>query len=214
MYTKVIDGFHSHSVKTFVRLIVGLSSHDEEALGLDTSVQWKVDADGRKRSGTLKVTDDDTKVTRVYKLASLRPIVEDYERIAGRSKVWLVKDCANKDTTFRVADTWKDVEKGSNGSRTSPELELLKKLRTLDGVLQKLEDEAIQGRWQTRDSGAHTCDTPEQVPYPSNWICSRSVTESAGVGIFTFKSEVQLMCGIRDAIEGKCIAMCYVLFQG
>ena len=32
MYTKVIDGFHSHSVNTFVRLIVGLSSLDEEEL--------------------------------------------------------------------------------------------------------------------------------------------------------------------------------------
>jgi hypothetical protein len=213
MYTKVIDGYHSHSVKTFVRLIVGLSSLDEEALGFDTSVQWKAGAYGRKNSGTLKVTDDDTRVTRVYELASPHPISQSSRQIAGQLTRWLVKDPANKGATLEVTDEWKEVAGGTNDSGTSPELDLLKKLRNLDGVPQLLEYEAIQGGWQTKDSGAHNYDAPEQAPHPSNWICSRSVMVPYKVGISRFKTEVQLIGAIRDAIEGKCFAIYYVSFQ-
>ncbi|RXW16533.1 hypothetical protein EST38_g9330 [Candolleomyces aberdarensis] len=208
LHAKFIGGYHSDSVKTFVRLIIGLSLLNEEALGLDSSVQWKVDAQGRKKSGTLKITDDDTKVTQVYKLASVRPSHQLHVQMAARLIAWVVWDHGKKKERLVVRDDWREIEDNTGGgvAAQTSEYEILKKMRNLDGVSQMFSYEAMQGGWQTKDSGVN-CSAPPGQPcnrsrYPSNWICSRSVMETYGPVISHFKSEMQLLCAVRDAIEG------------
>ncbi|TEB22082.1 hypothetical protein FA13DRAFT_1921280 [Coprinellus micaceus] len=43
----------------FVRWVLGLTSYNEEEIGLDTSIQWKIDSRGRKSSGTVTVNQYD-----------------------------------------------------------------------------------------------------------------------------------------------------------
>ncbi|KAJ2915914.1 hypothetical protein MD484_g4502, partial [Candolleomyces efflorescens] len=194
LYTKVIDGYHNHNVKSFVRLIVGLSSVDEETLGLDSSLQWKFDDKGMRAGATVKVTDDDTKLIHEYELDT--PTC-DFQGIISRSKEWRAKDPAKKGVIFRLTDTWREVE---DAREASASLEFLKTLRDLDGLPQQLEYETIQGGWQTRD--LHTGEYPlEKTTGPRNWVCSRRITERGGP-LTEFKSELHLIRGLRDAIEG------------
>ncbi|KAJ3523795.1 hypothetical protein NMY22_g11280 [Coprinellus aureogranulatus] len=54
-YTPWIN-FHKDPY-TLVRIILGLSSVDEDVLGLDTSIQWTISKEGRKVAGTIKMID-------------------------------------------------------------------------------------------------------------------------------------------------------------
>ncbi|KAF6760804.1 hypothetical protein DFP72DRAFT_1092086 [Ephemerocybe angulata] len=76
---------------TFTRAILSLSSTDEEDLGLDTSVQWKV-VQGRKISGTIEAYNDRSDTTKTYTMTSVYPSFVRPE-VYGRGTVcWDVKD--------------------------------------------------------------------------------------------------------------------------
>ena len=66
-------GFYNEEPHNFVRLILGLSSLDEEILGLDTSIRWRLDREGKKAAGTVTVVDE-RKVSTKFKMIFVEPI--------------------------------------------------------------------------------------------------------------------------------------------
>lgn len=194
-----IANYH-HTPEPFIRLIVGLCSLDEEVLGLDSSVQWTLDETGRKASGTLTTTDDETKVTKTYDLVSVRPLFKQY-CLANRGTIcWAVRDPETKEELI-VKDCWRD-------EGAPAEFENLKRARNINGVVQIISYEG--DRRQTKDFGVSRYFPPKdrkkssmKTAMAQNLIQSRVVVERYGRDIRYFESEKQLLCAIRDAIAGK-----------
>ncbi|KAJ2932337.1 hypothetical protein H1R20_g4754, partial [Candolleomyces eurysporus] len=175
----------------FVKIILGLSSLDEEVLGFDTSVQWTIDPDtGRKDGGTLTIRDDETGTSKTYELWRSDPSFKQYCIISRGTTCWdlldedngrllLAKDC------YRYAED-SDV----------PEFENLKIARGLDGLAQMVSYTANCGE-TLNDFGFSPSRKPQH-----NMIASRVVLEKCGKNLFGFTSEKQLLYAIRDAIAG------------
>ncbi|KAJ2914982.1 hypothetical protein MD484_g5410, partial [Candolleomyces efflorescens] len=101
-YTPALD--IDNDPHTFVRVILGLSSPNEADLGLDPSIEWKVES-GRKVSGTVTTRGaDDT--DKVYTLVEVDPIFSR-NRIYGRGTIcWIVSDLASG-RVLVVKDSWR-----------------------------------------------------------------------------------------------------------
>ncbi|KAF6760881.1 hypothetical protein DFP72DRAFT_1165974 [Ephemerocybe angulata] len=102
---------------TFIRLVLGLSSAEEEVLGLDTSVQWVID--------------------NAYALQSMEPIFSR-DVVRGRGTVcWAAKDATGSPVIIK--DLWRADMKG-------PEHEFLERAKGLQGVVQMVsfEDDRAQ----------------------------------------------------------------------
>jgi hypothetical protein len=193
------------NVKTFIRLILGLSSIDEEDLGLDSSIQWQLNNEGRKARGILTTTDDETKVKKTYSIASLEPLFYSNCGFSSRGTTcWALWDNENE-RQLLVKDSWR--EEGT----TFPEFKNLQKAQGLEGVVQMISYEANHG--ETKDSGVTKyIPQEERTSYhsdsdrstPVNQICSRIVMERYGWEVNHFESEKQLLCALRDAIAGQC----------
>ncbi|RXW16529.1 hypothetical protein EST38_g9326 [Candolleomyces aberdarensis] len=196
-----IGDLHKNNVKTFVRLILGLSSLDEEDLGLDSSIQWQLNDEDRKVRGILTTTDDETKITKTYQLTDLKPLFYSNCGFSTRGTTcWALWDNEHE-RQLLAKDSWR--EEGTN----IPEFKNLKKARGLEGVAQMISYEANHG--ETKDSGVTEYIPREERPnYPSDWscpvnqICSRIVMERYGWEVDHFESEKQLLCAVRDAIAG------------
>ncbi|RXW16527.1 hypothetical protein EST38_g9323 [Candolleomyces aberdarensis] len=186
-----MNSYHSRGgARSFIRMVIGLSSLDEEILGLDTSIRWKVDAAGRKTRGTLTVKDDETKKTTRYNLTSVQPVFKQY-CIGNRGTVcWSVRDRTKKQNMI-VKDSWR-----TNGA--TPEHESLKKARGLEGVAQIVSYEADQAQTKDFVTMMHLPDDP--TGGAGNLIQSRVVMEQYGRHLGYFESEKQLLCALRDAI--------------
>ncbi|KAJ2922221.1 hypothetical protein H1R20_g14874, partial [Candolleomyces eurysporus] len=193
-----IANYH-HTPEPFIRLVIGLCSLDEEALGLDSSVQWTLDDTGRKASGSLTIRDDETEVTKTYDLASVRPVFKQY-CLANRGTIcWAVWDTETKEE-YIVKDCWR--EEGAPA-----EFENLQRARNINGVVQMVSHEG--NRRQTKDFGVSRYFSPKdrkkssmKISVAQNLILSRVVMERYGRDIRYFESEKQLLCAIRDAIAG------------
>jgi hypothetical protein len=186
--------YHSNP-DAFIRIILGLSSTDEEVLGLDTSVQWIIE-DGRKTGGSVTVIDDKTKVEKTYSMVDTEPSVIRYT-LYGRSTVcWIVWDAENEQKLF-IKDAWTPSE------RPDPEHELLEEALGLEGVVQMVACEG--NRCETQDFRA----VPEHCWEPPNSSkgrrCVRVVEEYFEKDILCFGSEMELLCALRDAIAGELL---------
>ncbi|KAJ2915918.1 hypothetical protein MD484_g4505, partial [Candolleomyces efflorescens] len=188
-----LNNYHSHfGARSFIRMLVVLSSVDEEVLGLDTSIRWKIDAAGRKSRGTLTVRDSETKKTTRYDLTSVQPVFKQY-CLGNRGTVcWSVRD-RNKKQTMIVKDSWR------NESAT-PEYENLKQARGLRGVVQMVSYEEKRSQTKEFVLGMHLPDDP--TGGAANLIHSRIVMEQHGRHLGHFESEKQFLCALRDAISG------------
>lgn len=153
-------------------------------------------------NGTLTTTDDETKVTKTYELASVRPLFKQH-CIANRGTIcWAVRDTkANEE--FIAKDCWR--EEGA-----PPEFQNLKRARNIDGVIQVISYE--DDRRRTKDFGVSRYFSKKdskkssiRIPTARNLIQSRVVTERYGRDIRYFESEKQLLCAIRDAIAGTSL---------
>lgn len=203
----IICGYHKHNVHAFIRLILGLCSLNEEALGLDSNLQWSFDAKGQKVRGTLTIADHDTKVAKKYDLHAVRPMFLKRQIQGPGTVCWLVQDHENKRLLI-VKDNWR-LEHSLDGSVNTPKYEQLKKGRNLEGVAQMISYEADRVGWETKDLGVMNYLPPGErhtrflQPWANNRILSRVVMELYGQDISHFESEKQLLCALRDAIGGK-----------
>ncbi|KAF5341029.1 hypothetical protein D9611_005915 [Ephemerocybe angulata] len=115
---------------TFVRLVVGLSSCDEDVLGLDTTVSWTVDPEtGRKVSGLVKAPDASGALVD-YEISMASP---PFIRAAIRGRGTVCYRAVHPQTKAEVLikDSWR------SDTRT-PESTYLKDGQEIDGVVRLL----------------------------------------------------------------------------
>ncbi|KAJ2914980.1 hypothetical protein MD484_g5412, partial [Candolleomyces efflorescens] len=184
-YTPHLD--FDNDPHTFVRIVLGLSSPNEEDIGLDTSIQWRIE-DGRKVTGTLKTRAGDS-TEKVYRLVHMVPFF-DRSHIYGRGTTcWVVSDPGSGELSF-VKDTWRS-ESGV------AEHVHLQEAVGLSGVAQMVSCEPERGQTSDFRSFAHG-DTGDF----RNRIATRIVMKCYDRSIVHFKSAKQLLGALRDAIAG------------
>jgi hypothetical protein len=171
-----------------VRLVVGLNSLDESAIGFDVSIKWTIE-DGRKVGGTLTTMKKD-KTEIKYILSEVDPVITFFD-IRGRgTQCWNVSDPTTGDKLL-VKDCWKADDR-------VPEYEHLEELRGVQGVAQMLSFEPNRG--ETKDFRATRTISHQEF---QNRVAVRIVMNSYGESIESFKSPKELLCALRDAIKGK-----------
>lgn len=183
---------HTQSLE-FVRLVVALTSPNEAAIGFDDSIKWKIDPDsGRKVSGTLTYKLGPNKADKkIYSLMDVEPIATHV--IRGRATTcWSVEDPKTGER-FVVKDSW------TSAGRT-PEHELLMKANesNLPGICEYVSHQT--GRGQTKD---FRCKISVQGPLFRNRVASRILMKAYGKPVQHFKTVLQLLSALYDAISGK-----------
>lgn len=177
----------------FVRLIVALTSPNEKAIGFDDSIQWTIDpTTGMKIAGTLAYKAGPNKADKkVYSLVDIEPIATHI--IRGRATTcWSVEDPETGEK-FVVKDSWTSAER-------TPEYELLMKATDLNlqGVCEYVSHQT--GRGQTRD---FRCKISVQGPLFRSRVASRILMKAYGKPVQHFKTVLQLLSALYDAISGK-----------
>lgn len=168
--------------------MVGLNSLDEAQLGLDDSIKWTV-KDGRKVSGTLTTwVAEDTEKT--YDLCNVDPVIHYFDIRGPASQCWSVID-PSTGTQYLVKDCWKVDDR-------VPEYTYLETAQGLPGVVQMVSFEANRGETKSfRDNvGISHVDFHNRVGV-------RIVLDSYGESITKFRSPMELLCALRDAIGGE-----------
>ncbi|KAJ2914988.1 hypothetical protein MD484_g5418, partial [Candolleomyces efflorescens] len=185
LYTPPLD-FHDDP-RTFVRLIVGLSSPNEADIGLDTSIRWKIDNE-RKVRGTLTTRGTDN-TEKVYHLVYVDPVFNRFD-IQGRGTTcWVVWDPPSGEFLL-IKNAWR------LDSRTA-EFVHLREASGLPGVAQMVSCEPDRG-----DTRALRSLTQEDSVEFGNRVDTRVVMKCYGRSIVHFTSAKQLLCALRDAIAG------------
>ncbi|KAF6760830.1 hypothetical protein DFP72DRAFT_1092123 [Ephemerocybe angulata] len=169
---------------TFVRLVVGLSSHNEADLGLDTSVQWTI-VDGRKSEGTISTLDANGE--RVdYKLIMDAYSTFTHHTIRGRGTMhWYAREDSEDGSIFLIKDSWR-----SDGR--TPEDELLALASDIPGIAEKVafEDDLAQ----TKD---YRPDDFEDEDF-TNCTLARVTLKYSGPSLAHFSTQVEAMEALRD----------------
>ncbi|KAF6760859.1 hypothetical protein DFP72DRAFT_804521, partial [Ephemerocybe angulata] len=158
----------------FVRLVLGLSSHNEKHVGLDTSIQWTIDGNGRK---TLKLDMTEP------------PLIYNAIRGTGTTR-WIARDKTG--ARIYVKDAWR-------ASGRTPEHKLLKQAdaRKVEGVLSVImafEDKIAQ----TKDYRPKAFEAEDFY----NRTFSRVALKEAGPPLSAFTSQLEAITTIRDGIIG------------
>ncbi|RXW17157.1 hypothetical protein EST38_g8693 [Candolleomyces aberdarensis] len=195
-FTRPINIHDKTGASTFVRLVLGLSSLYESDAGLDTSIKWEIE-NGKKVSGTLSTRQpkdrskggDKENTVITYSLANVEPTIPCYD-IRGRGIVcWTVVDPENGETVL-VRDLWR------SGDRLSEDI-YLQRAKGIPGMVQMISFEC------NREETKHIrgLNDPSAHPEFRNRIAIRLVLNSGGRSIKHFKSPMELLCALRDAIE-------------
>lgn len=188
-YTDLID--INRNPESFVRLILGISSPDEHLLGLDTSIQWMIGADGRKKSGTL-TTKDPSGNSVTYDLIDPHPVF-NRPSIRGCGTIcWTVRDATGQE--FLVKDSWR-----SEGRKS--ETTFLKAAKGLQGVAQMHSCEEDREQTASFRGPITNGDLAERNFF--NRCSMRAVLHCYGPPIIHFTSMKHAISALRDAIAGK-----------
>ncbi|TEB25613.1 hypothetical protein FA13DRAFT_1777332 [Coprinellus micaceus] len=170
--------------RTFVRIVMGISSMNERLLGIDNSIQWTI-INGRKESGTLTTTGPSGE-PKTYPILEIVPTPRDAVR--GRATTcWRVQDPDTYEE-YVVKDAWRSENQ-------APEHELLELVRGLRGVVHMVSCET--GRGETKD---FRC--PTTFGQYHNRIATRTTMKSYGKSVISFTSVLQLLYALRDGIAG------------
>ena len=177
---------------TFVRIVLGICS-DDGAVGFDTSIYW--DRDSR----CLRTLDENQQVIKVT-LSKQGPSF--YRRtIRGRGTIcWLGED--DKGRVVIIKDAWRSKDR-------SPEWELLKKVKGLEGVGQMLGWEE-NGQTTAKLRGFNHEKFSIFVDFRDRMF-SRITMEAYGQTIKHFQSREQLIYVFRDAVAGNLSNILVVL---
>ncbi|KAF5336953.1 hypothetical protein D9611_002966 [Ephemerocybe angulata] len=175
--------------RTFMRLVLGLSSKKEDILGFDTSVQWKVKPkDGRKMSGVIEVKDDAGVPTSYILRMDRQPFVRR-DFIGRGTTCWRATHPITGERVL-VKDAWRPATRLS-------ETNFLDAAKGIDGVVQVLSHQ---------DSLAETKGyRPDLFGWEDfkNRIKSRVVMKQYGRPIDCFTSRFQAIAALRDVVAGN-----------
>lgn len=183
-YTAPID-IHQH-VKTFIRLVLGVSSFDERVLGLDTSVQWTHE-NGRKVAGTVSVKDA-RGVAIAFSLCDVRPVFRRYDLYGRGTNGWRAVDPEGREVFIK--DSWREGK---------AEYTILERAKGVEGVAQVVCYEAEEVT--TADLRANGAE-PVPCERLTDLTSTRIAMDLYGDSIIHFQSQKQLFAAIRDAIVG------------
>lgn len=177
--------------RTFVRLILGLISNDEDVLGLDTSIQWTISATTkRKVSGTISTLDENNKSI-PYDMLSITPDFVHHS-IRGRGTTcWRVKNPKSGGKPLMIKDAWR------SGTRNA-EREYLAAARVVPGVVKMI---SFQDRLDETDK-FRPASYSGTFSY-HNRIKLRIVMEAHGLSILNFRTRYELVAALKDAIKGE-----------
>lgn len=174
---------------TFVRLILGLTSTDENILGLDTSIQWKIDeVSGRKISGSVASLDGQKQSVH-YTMTRTSPSFLSHS-IRGRGTTCWSVTHPDGGKRLLIKDAWHSETRNS-------ECACLDTAKDLQGVVKMVS---------YQDDLAHTDDFR-----PASYVGLRDyrnrsklriVMEAYGESISQFKTRYQLVAALKDAIGG------------
>ncbi|KAJ3549042.1 hypothetical protein NMY22_g1041 [Coprinellus aureogranulatus] len=179
--------------EVFVRVIIGLSSPNENILGLDTTVQWIIDKKtGKKVSGTVTLDeyDEETKAStsQIYQLKMDQP---PFVRptVRGRGTVGWYATNPRTGEEIIIKDAWRPVHRES-------ECRFLSAARGIPGVVQFLayQDHCAE-TLQYRPRGFWAKGFQDRVKL-------RVVMKKYGTTLWYFKSRLELLRALRDAIVG------------
>ncbi|KAF6760807.1 hypothetical protein DFP72DRAFT_1092094 [Ephemerocybe angulata] len=179
---------------TFVRLILGLSSYNEETLGLDTSVQWIISSTtGRKISGTITVRDSRTGNPLPFELNMLEPPTMHHAIRGTGTTYWNAFELPGGRGRLIIKDSWR--EDGRVGEKV-----FLRKARKakVKGVVEMVEfQDNIANTRSYRPRDLSILDAPDFF----NRKLSRLVVRSPGPSLAYFKSQAQAIRALRDAVK-------------
>ena len=191
-YVTPLYDIHKEPV-LFIRLILGLTSPNEEVLGLDTSVQWVIDAStGRKVSGTIRV-EEQSNERGILRAATYDLNMEETPlirpTIRGRGTVCWPATNPTTNEAVLIKDAWRSEAWTSE----------IEHLRTAAGITGVVELLAFQD---------FCAETRHYRPHPftasdfENRIKLRVVLKRYGPSIWHFKSRLELLHAVRDAFVG------------
>ncbi|KAJ2929420.1 hypothetical protein H1R20_g7683, partial [Candolleomyces eurysporus] len=176
---------HDHP-EAFVRLVLGLTTTNERALGLDDSIQWVTAPNGTKTAGSLKTIGCDSTVVTYDLVMGEGPIIRS--GLLGRGTTcWVAKN--KRGEKFIVKDYWVADNRIS-------ECELLEEVKGLKGVCQMVSYE--DNRAQTVHFRGDTSTFEEGVF--QNRTSVRIVMKAHGPSLENFTSMKQVLGALRDAI--------------
>lgn len=175
---------------TFVRLVLGLTSTDENVLGFDTSIQWTI-KNGKKVSGTITTTsaaeaNPEAQGTVVYDLAKINPVFSRPNLCGRGTTCWLVEQSGGKN--LMIKDAWRTDTRMA-------EHHYLDAAKSVSGVVQMI---SYQYLCQTSDYRPSSYDG-DAVPESRRKL--RIVMEVYGPDISRYKSRYQLVSALRSAIK-------------
>ncbi|TEB19355.1 hypothetical protein FA13DRAFT_1589281, partial [Coprinellus micaceus] len=176
---------------TFVRLVLGVSSHKEEVLGLDTNIQWTIKK-GKKVAGTIKTVDSNQKQKIIiYDLIDIHPAFHRAALCGRGTTCWHARDRRGSPLEdVLIKDAWR-VE-GSISEHT-----LLQNVKGVNGVAQMLH--FCDGLAQTKDFRGS--QLPSEPPNFLSRVCLRKY----GRSLKHFASQIQAIGALRDSLVGKRI---------
>ncbi|KAF6760883.1 hypothetical protein DFP72DRAFT_1003477, partial [Ephemerocybe angulata] len=190
-YITDMINFHDEA-ETFVRLVVALSSHIEEHVGLDSSIQWTVDDNNRKVAGTICVRDDrspDATPDTFYLDMKEPPLVHETIRGTGTT-CWVARD--SDGNRIHVKDSW-------IASERMPEHELLEQAEfdEVEGVVTEIE--------AYEDGTAQTKQYRPKLFKSTNFFnrnFCRVALKVPGPPLSKFTSQLEAITALRDGIKG------------
>ncbi|KAF6760799.1 hypothetical protein DFP72DRAFT_795207, partial [Ephemerocybe angulata] len=173
---------------TFVRAVLALSSLDEEEVGLDSSIQWTTDNNGRKNGGTITTVDLENKEV-VYRLIMTEPPVIQHA-ISGTGTVcWYALEMGDSPKRVLIKDTWR-------ADGRTLEYDFLTRFKDVKGIATK-----VLGHEDTRAVTRSYRPKGFKAAYFFNRSLSRIVLRSPGPSLLYFTSQEQAIVAIRDAIK-------------
>ncbi|KAF5341174.1 hypothetical protein D9611_006062 [Ephemerocybe angulata] len=173
--------------RTFIRLILGLSSPRESALGLDSSVQWTV-KNGIRIAGTIATLDASGKRIKHQLIMGATHFATHTVRGVG-TVCWLARDKTGK--RLLIKDAWRT-------DAQVPEYTFMEQAKGLAGVVQILASE--DARVQTKALRTEGPDFGSPDFY--NRTMCRVTMECYGSALHRFSSQIHAISALRDAIQG------------
>lgn len=182
--------------RTFVRLVIGLSTTEEKELGLDTSVQWSIDKKtGLKESGTVYALNEYGKRVKYELDMEKPPFIRT--TIRGRGTVcWYAFDPETRQKVV-IKDAWREAAR-------RPESEYLEAALTIPGIAKLISWE--DNRAQTQDPKYRPAGMAAVCDNFFNHLKSRIVVRASGRPLNDFKTRHEVVAAFRDVISGESLS--------
>ena len=181
---------------TFVRLILGLTSFDEELLGLDTNIQWTVDGEGKKAAGSIQMVDSNNEAL-TFDLLDVHPVFHR-AAICGRGTTcWSARSpkvgADGKRARVLIKDAWRSDDRAA-------EYIFLEEVKGVNGIIRMLHyQDRLAETKDFRGQGA----SGDANFFNRLWL--RLVVEQHGPSLKHFTSQKQAIAALRDAILSESI---------